>query len=187
VQPVVETPLELFEPSSPPAPPEPPTLSAPPEPSSPPAPPEIPTPPAPPEPSSPPAPPEPLSTSTPPTHQTGFSKESAPATQEAPVVDAGSHPAVEYEPAPEISPEVESFVKHVEEHEDQLPQEIVVSGDSVQLQPVVVLPYEKETEKKAKFKGPKWSVRWLIEFGHKIIKAFGGKAIYLPAKSDTTE
>lgn len=94
--------------------------------------------------------------------------------------------AVEFEPTPEISPEVESFVQHAESHEDQLPQEIVVAGDSIQLQnthyakqPVVVLPYDQEIEKKARFKGPSWSIKWLLEFGHKIIKMFGGKVIYL--------
>ncbi len=126
---------------------------------------------------------------------TGTSKEYlAASTPDTTSVDAGSHTGVEYEPTPEISPEVESFMQHVEEHEDQLPQEVVVAGDDIQLQPahyaaqpVVVLPYDKETEKEAVFKGPRWSVRWLLEFGHKIIKMFGGKVIYLQSESETKQ
>ncbi len=126
---------------------------------------------------------------------TGTSKEYlAVSTPDTTSVDAGSHMGVEYEPTPEISPEVESFMQHVEAHEDQLPQEVVVAGDDIQLQPahyaaqpVVVLPYDKETEKEAVFKGPQWSVRWLLEFGHKIIKMFGGKVIYLQSESETKQ
>ncbi len=126
---------------------------------------------------------------------TGTSKEYlAASTPDTTSIDAGSHVGVEYEPVPEISPEVESFMQHVEEHEDQLPQEVVVAGDDIQLQPahyaaqpVVVLPYDKEAEKEAVFKGPQWSVRWLLEFGHKIIKMFGGKVIYLQSESETKQ
>ncbi len=126
---------------------------------------------------------------------TGTSKEYlAASTPDVASIDAGSHTGVEYEPVPEISPEVESFMQHVEEHEDQLPQEVVVAGDDIQLQPahyaaqpVVVLPYDKEAEKAAVFKGPQWSVRWLLEFGHKIIKMFGGKVIYLQSESETKQ
>jgi len=108
--------------------------------------------------------------------------------------DLGTSPSVEYEPNPEIPPEVESFLQQVESHEDQLPQEIVVSGDSVQVQnthyaaqPVVVLPYTKETEQKARFKSPQWSIRWLIEFGEKVYKLFGGKVIYREPESKAGE
>jgi hypothetical protein len=108
--------------------------------------------------------------------------------------DVGTSPTVEYEPNPEIPPEVESFMQQVESHEDQLPQEIVVSGDSIQMntakyaaQPVVVLPYTKETEQKARFKGPKWSIRWLVEFGEKVYKLFGGKVIYREQESQSKE
>ncbi len=105
---------------------------------------------------------------------------------DAQMVDAGSSLAgVEYEPTPEMPPEVEEYVKRVEDHAEDLSEPIVVDGQQVSqvnhhhpTQPVVVLPISEEDEKKAKFKSPKYSIRWLVEWSHKIIKKFVGKVVY---------
>ena len=102
------------------------------------------------------------------------------------VVDAaGSLASVEYEPTPEIPPEVEEYIKRVEEHADTLSEPIVVDGQQVgqvshhhPTQPVVVLPITEEDEKKARFKSPRYSIRWLVEWSHKIIKKFVGRVVY---------
>jgi hypothetical protein len=96
---------------------------------------------------------------------------------------------VEQEKAPEISPEVESFLQNVEEHHEQAPEEIVIAGDDTQLpstthhpsQPVLVLPITPEIEKEGVHANVHWSVRWLVEWSHKIIKVFSGKVIYREA------
>jgi len=125
-------------------------------------------------------------TSTPsPTPVVGGKERAAAVSPDVAVVDAGGLGAVEYEPTPETPPEVEEYVKRVEDHAELLSEPIVVDGkqiDSVNshhpTQPVVVLPITEEDEKKARFKSPKYSIRWLVEFSHKIIKKFVGKVIY---------
>ena len=103
---------------------------------------------------------------------------------EAPV-DVGGSSQVELEKNPEMPVEVEQFMEHVEDHADQLAQEIVITGDDIAIQPshrpttpVVVLPITPEDEKEAKFKNPSWSIRWLVEWSHMIVKKFVGKVIY---------
>ena len=112
-------------------------------------------------------------------------KERSGATSLEVVVDTGGLGAVEHEPTPEIPPEVEEYVKRVEDHAETLSQPIVVDGQQVgsvsshhPTQPVVVLPITEDDEKKAKFKSPKHSIRWLVEWSHKIVKKFVGKVIY---------
>ena len=99
-------------------------------------------------------------------------------------VEVGSRGQVEYEPSSELPVEVEGFLERVEDHADKLPQEIVISGDSVQqvaqshpTQTVVVLPIT-EAEAESKVKDPKLSLAWLLEWSHKIIKKFVGKVVY---------
>ena len=93
---------------------------------------------------------------------------------------------VEHEPQPEIPPEVDGFLKRAQDHVAQAPQEIVVAdgstdapvGNNYPSQPVVVLPITEEMEKKGQHKSPKFSIRWLVEWSHKIMKKFVGKVIY---------
>lgn len=100
-------------------------------------------------------------------------------------IEAGGLQYVEQEPTPEISPEVEAYIKKVEEQKIEAPQEVVIA-DGTQgsadtnypSQPVVVLPYTKKTEEEGKKKSPKFSIRWLVEWGQKIVKMFVGKVVY---------
>jgi hypothetical protein len=93
---------------------------------------------------------------------------------------------VEQEPSPELSPEVESFLERVEDHQEQLPQEIAIADGSTSVsatthhpsQPVIVLPITPEIEEQGKRKSPLWSIRWLVEWSHRIVKAFTGQVIY---------
>jgi hypothetical protein len=117
-------------------------------------------------------------------------KEAGPvlATSEAPQLDiAAGVQFVESEPRAEISPEVESFLTQVENHQEQLPQEVVIAdqqlGDiSVQpmAQPVIVLPITQEMEKEAAHKSSSFSIRWLVEWSHKMMKIFAGRIVYKP-------
>lgn len=92
---------------------------------------------------------------------------------------------VEQEPVPEISPEVESFLKQAEQQPDQLPQEIVIA-DNQEIssvthhpkQPVVVLPITAQDQAEGKNKDLRFSLRWLVEWSIKIMKKFSGKVIY---------
>lgn len=93
--------------------------------------------------------------------------------------------AVEQEKTPEIAPEVESFMKHVEQQPDQLPQEIVIADNQEvssvahhPKQPVVVLPITAQDQIDGKNKDYKFSIRWLVEWSVKIMKKFSGKVIY---------
>jgi len=117
---------------------------------------------------------------------TTFKESTQTAAVEQPSVDAGGGvQVVEHEIAPEIPVEVESFVEHVESH-DQLPQEIAIAGDQVSTtpiqkvakQPVVVLPITPEMEKKGARKGIKHSFRWLVEWSRKLMKMFVGRVVY---------
>ncbi len=115
-------------------------------------------------------------------------KEAAEATgvDRAQVVEAArGAQAVEVEPTPEISPEVEAYIQKVQE-DTQTPQKIVIADNidaipdisSHQRQPVIILPITPEIEKRARFKGPQFSVRWLVEWSKKMMKMFFGKVIY---------
>lgn len=93
--------------------------------------------------------------------------------------------SVEQEKPPEISPEIESFMKHAEQQPDQLPQEIVIADNQEvssvahhPKQPVVVLPISAQDQAEGKNKDYKYSIRWLVEWSVKIMKKFSGKVIY---------
>ena len=93
---------------------------------------------------------------------------------------------VEAEKSPELSPEVEKYINEVREDQTKAPKEIVIADATQDLpvdnqyvaEPVIVLPITPEIEKKGKRKSPKFSLRWLVEWSQKIIKAFSGKVIY---------
>jgi hypothetical protein len=92
---------------------------------------------------------------------------------------------VEHEKNPDLPPEVESFLQKVENHHEQLPQEVVIADQLNPIpttkylaQPVIILPITPEVEKKAKWQSSNTSVRWLLEFSYKIMKMFSGKVIY---------
>lgn len=110
-------------------------------------------------------------------------------TIEAPQVDVS--PGVQYveiEPnVVEMPLEVESFLTQVENHQEQLPQEIVVAANEHNAilqplpQPVVVLPITPEIEKQGSHKSADFSVRWLVEWSRKVIKMFTGRVVYRTA------
>lgn len=103
---------------------------------------------------------------------------------------AGSTQYVEYEPNPELPPEVEGYLNKTEQHSDQAPPEVVIADTTTALptdrqlpsQPVVVLPITPEVEKQGMSKPPQFSIRWLVEWSHKIMKMFVGKVIYFQKK-----
>ncbi len=85
----------------------------------------------------------------------------------------------------ELPPEVDGYLQQVQDHAEQLPQEIVVAGDDIQLIPqapplkkVVVLPITPAVEQAGARKGAKFSVRWLVEWSRRLMKMFSGKIIY---------
>lgn len=100
---------------------------------------------------------------------------------------------VETEPSPEISPEVESYLQKVEENKDMAPPEIVIADTTQALpanrqfpsQPVIVLPITPEAEQAGVKKGPQFSIRWLVEWSRRLMKAFAGKIIYRPIEGST--
>jgi hypothetical protein len=97
----------------------------------------------------------------------------------------GGVQAVERERTPEVPPEVESFLQHVQNNAAKLPEEIVIA-DNQEISkvthhpktPVLVLPISPEEEKLGRTKSPKLSVRWLVEWSHKMMKKFSGKVVY---------
>ncbi|CAN5281860.1 hypothetical protein BH10PAT2_BH10PAT2_1780 [soil metagenome] len=110
---------------------------------------------------------------------------------ERPQVDmVGGLQSVEQERVAEISPEVESFITEVGEHQDQLPQEIVIADlpspvptTKYLAKPVVILPITPEIEKVGAKKAPQFSVRWLVEWSRKMMKVFAGEVVYKEASS----
>ena len=113
----------------------------------------------------------------------------ATVTVEKPNVD--NVPGVQYveqEQYPEfeqLPPEVESFISKVESHEGQLPHEVVVAEKNAPeptnkylAQPVIVLPITPKVEKEGAHQKMNFSVRWLVEWSHKIMKMFSGKVVY---------
>lgn len=103
-------------------------------------------------------------------------------TQELP----GGMQAIEEEKSPELPPEVESYIQHVEEQAKVEPQTIVVAQEAPQTTTalptppriVKVLPITRAQEEVGMKKNPSFSIRWLVEFGHKIAKIFAGEVIY---------
>ncbi len=119
-------------------------------------------------------------------------KEAYPVAQaEQPTVEAGAGmQMVEVEPnlEMEIPIEVEGFIQEVQEHQEQLPHEIVIADGSLQLnspalplKPVVVLPITPEVEEVGAKKSLGFSVRWLVEWSRKLMKMFNGAIIYREA------
>jgi hypothetical protein len=110
-------------------------------------------------------------------------------TLERPVVD--QIPGVQYveeekgHEKPEIPPEVEGYIQQVENHQDQIPQEIVI-GDQQSTHPstkylatpVIVLPITAEEEKAGAHKSSQFSIRWLVEWSRKVMKVFSGRVVY---------
>jgi len=93
--------------------------------------------------------------------------------------------AIEFEPQPEISAEVEEYMERVVRHPETIPQEIVIADGhqmattpNIPKQPVIVLPVTPEMEKEARFKNPTYSVVWLWKWADKIMKMFPGKVVY---------
>lgn len=92
----------------------------------------------------------------------------------------------EQEPIPEIPPEVESYIQHVEETAKTQPETIVIAPQrDVAAAPattpprvVRVLPITKEQEEVGLRKNSSFSIRWLVEFGHKLAKMFVGQVVY---------
>ncbi len=109
-----------------------------------------------------------------------------PAAPDVASVDAGGAVQhIETERNPEVPVEVEGFLQRVEDFSAQEPQEVVIAdGTSEQAttnypsRPVIVLPITEEEEKAGKKKSPRYSIRWLVEWSHKVIKMFAGKVIY---------
>ncbi len=93
---------------------------------------------------------------------------------------------VEEEKSPELPPEVESYIQHVEEAAQVAPQKIVVAQEPSTLpnapvappRIVKVLPLTKAQEEMGLRKNTSFSIRWLVEFGHKIAKALVGQVVY---------
>ncbi len=92
---------------------------------------------------------------------------------------------VEQEPSPEIPVEVESFIQRVTDHTETSPHEVVIADGTTEqpkaaypTRPVVVLPITEAIEDEGQKKSAKFSIRWLVEWSHKIIKMFAGKVIY---------
>src|SRR5579859_471727 len=112
-----------------------------------------------------------------------------PFTVERPTVEvAAGIQQVETEPNLEIPPEIEAYLQEVENHENQLPHEIVIAEEAVTTadqqqhipQPAIVLPITAAEEKMGEKQNPNFSLRWLVEFSHKIMRMFHGKTVYRP-------
>lgn len=122
-----------------------------------------------------------------PNHSVAGGIKEAPDAAGASGIEAGGNTQyVEIEPNPEIPPEVETYLQRVENHHENAPEEIVVADGSFSAptshnypsKPVVVLPITPEIDKKGAHKSSKLSVRWLVEWSHKVMKMFFGKVIY---------
>lgn len=93
---------------------------------------------------------------------------------------------VEEEKSAELPPEVESYIEHVQEAAQTQPERIViaeepsVASSSAPTPPriVRVLPLTRAQEEMGLKKGTAFSIRWLVEFGHKIAKALVGQVVY---------
>lgn len=115
-------------------------------------------------------------------------KESSPLgfTIEKPGID--QVPGVQYvesEPQHELNPELEAYISKVENHQDQLPSEVVITNPAgiqptthYAATPVIVLPITPELEKTGSHKATSFSIRWLVEWSRKVMKMFHGQAVY---------
>jgi len=100
--------------------------------------------------------------------------------------------SAESAPSPEVaelSKELQEVSKETKEQREQAmikekQQEInnlaalSTTPVAVSDKPVVVLPITAKSKEEAKFKGTKYSVRWLLEWCEKIAKAFSGAVVY---------
>lgn len=121
--------------------------------------------------------------------EAGVSPDAQTTDTEQPVGDI-TH--LETEGSVEISPEVEAYLQKVQDHANQIPEEIVIADNGQEIstqphiaQPVIVLPITEEIEKEGQSKNPTFSVRWLVEWSRKLMKMFSGKIIYREAPTDT--
>lgn len=119
--------------------------------------------------------------------QQGFSsgKEQAPNTSSEMGYDVYTGQPVEIEHGAEISPEVEKFIEEIQDHDGQVPQEIVVADQTVTqptgkyvAKPVIVLPMTESELIAGKKASPLMSKRWLAEWVEKIMKMFEGSVVY---------
>ncbi len=115
-------------------------------------------------------------------------------TVERPTVEvAAGIQQVETEKSVEIPPEIEAYLKEVEDHENQLPHEIVIAEEAMRAadqqqhipQPAIVLPITAKEEKIGEKQDSSFSLRWLVEFSHKIMRMFRGKTVYRSAEAAT--
>lgn len=107
---------------------------------------------------------------------------------ERPQIDAGLGGQVaEVEPNREMEmpPEVDGFLKKVENNPGQLPHEVVIVNDPAApaptkylAKPVIVLPITPEVEKIGKNAPTNQSVSWLVAWSRKIMKMFTGEVVY---------
>lgn len=100
-------------------------------------------------------------------------------------VDAGAIQNVEAEKSPEIPVEVEGYLQKVDDLAEERPPEVFITDGTKEAQeasypsrPVVVLPITQKVEEAGQKKNATFSIRWLVEWSHKIIKMFAGKVIY---------
>lgn len=92
----------------------------------------------------------------------------------------------EVEHAAELPPEVEKYIEQVTDNSQNQPQMVVVAEKTPHLEAstptaprvVKVLPLTKVQEEIGLKKNPTFSVRWLVEFSHKIAKMFFGGVVY---------
>ena len=115
-------------------------------------------------------------------------KESSPLgfTIEKPGID--QVPGIQYvesEPQHELNPELEAYISKVENHQNQLPSEVVITNPAgiqptthYAAKPVIVLPITPELEKTGSHKATSFSIRWLVEWSRKVMKMFHGQAAY---------
>lgn len=93
---------------------------------------------------------------------------------------------VEVEKSVEISPEVEKFIEEIKQHEQQIPQEVVINAQQQTTplptnfvsKPVVVLPLTEQELAEAKKESLDSSRRWLAEWTEKVMKMFSGSFIF---------
>lgn len=101
-------------------------------------------------------------------------------------IDAGGGlQYVEQEKNPEIPVEVEGYLQKVDDYaEEKMPEIYIADGTQENpdtpypSRPVIVLPISEAVEEAGLKKNPTFSIRWLVEWSHKIIKMFAGKVVY---------
>jgi len=98
--------------------------------------------------------------------------------------------AVEVEKSAEIPPELEAWVEEVTQHEEELPQEIVIADKTTQQsigqgneEPLIVLPLTQLGMQAGLLKPVSDSVRWLTVWCKRIVEKFHGRVVYRPPSS----